>query len=81
MWLTMLGKAYIHNRRLIFKVSNSRVLSICGILFRFNYVEMHRIRRSQSQIWQANLRFERAKVAKKHVSNPNNFRIFAASMP
>ena len=73
MWLTMLGKAYIHNRRLIFKVSNSRVLSICGILFLFNYVE--------SQIWQANLRFERAKVAKKHVSNPNNFRIFAASMP
>ena len=59
MWLTMLGKAYIHNRRLIFKVSNSRVLSICGILFRF----------------------ERAKVAKKHVPNPNKFRIFAASMP
>ena len=35
MWLTMLGKAYIHNKRLIFKVSNSFVLSICGILFCF----------------------------------------------
>ena len=59
MWLTLLGKAYSLNSLLIFEVSNSRVLSICCILFRF----------------------ERAKVAKKHVFTPNDFRIFAASMP
>ena len=30
-WLTMLGKAYIHNNLLTFSVSNYFVLSITGI--------------------------------------------------
>ena len=65
MWLTMLGNAYIHNRRLIFNVSNSFVLSIRSIVSEL--IEGS----PPSSITKISV-FERAKVAKNHVPNPNN---------